>query len=62
MPENLSSHIHLPIDCIPLNIAVFSYENGDFTMDDFNNMEEETEKLKKEDILGKAVTEEFPGH
>ena len=44
-------------------IAVYKpYNNGeDFILTDFNPMAEKTEKVKKHEIIGKKVTEVFPG-
>lgn len=55
------STLELPIDSIPLNVAVYQYENDDFIFVDFNKMAEETDNITKEQLIGKRLTEVFPG-
>ncbi|MDD2267358.1 sensor domain-containing diguanylate cyclase [Sulfuricurvum sp.] len=51
----------IAIDSLPINIAIYKYENGDFIFVNFNRHAEKTENLKREDILGKSLQEVFPG-
>ena len=53
---------HLSIDFIPINIALYqASDDGDFIFLDLNTMAQETEDISKEVLLGKKVTEVFPG-
>ncbi len=61
MPEHIFSDLQLPIDVIPQNIAVYRYVDGDFIFIDFNEMAEKTEKISKQEVLAKKLTEVFPG-
>lgn len=56
-----SLHYQIPIDSIPLNIAVYQYCDDDFIFVDFNTMAEQTEGLQKKDLLGKKLCDVFPG-
>ena len=53
--------LEIPIDVIPVNVAVYRYEDGDFIFVDFNSMAEKTEKISKDKLIGKRLTEIFPG-
>lgn len=57
---NLSCE-HISIENSPINIAIFRYIDGDFIFVCFNEMAEKTEGLTKEEVLGRPVTEAFPG-
>ena len=52
--------LQIGIDDIPINVAVYRYVDGDFIFIDFNKTAEKTEHIKKEDVLGKCLTELFP--
>jgi diguanylate cyclase (GGDEF)-like protein/PAS domain S-box-containing protein len=58
----MSTHdfLQIGIDDIPINVAVYRYVDGDFVFVDFNKRAEKTEHIKKEDVLGKCLTELFP--
>lgn len=66
---NLSHLHHLKvqyqtlIDTMPLNVAVYqAIDDGeDFVFIDFNAAAEVTEKVSKQEVLGKRVTTVFPG-
>ncbi len=63
MPDNDVENINLyqiPIDIIPLNIAVYRLVEGKFIFIDFNKMAEKTEALKREELMGKCLTDIFP--
>lgn len=50
------------LELIPMNIAVYkSTDDGDFSILYFNKIAEETEKISRNTIIGKKVTEVFPG-
>lgn len=51
----------IPIDFLPLNVAVYRYDGINFIFIDFNKMAEQTENIKKENILGKNICDVFPG-
>ena len=58
----MNGNIHsLPIDLIPISIALYKVDDGDFIFIDLNIMAQETEKISKEELLGRKVTEVFPG-
>ncbi len=61
MANNTDSSIQLSINDIPVNIAVYRYVDDDFIFIDFNEMAEKTENIRKQEILGKRLTEIFPG-
>ena len=61
MYDSTLSILQLPIDDIPINIAVYRYIDGDFIFIDFNNMAEKTENISKEEVIGKYLTRVFPG-
>lgn len=49
----------IPIDLLPLNVAVYRYEDKAFIFVDFNKQAEVTEGIKKEEILGKKLCDVF---
>ncbi|MEA3372684.1 MAG: PAS domain S-box protein [Campylobacterota bacterium] len=51
----------IPIDAMSVNIAVYRAEGDDFIFVDFNKAAEKTEQIKKEKLIGKRLTEVFPG-
>ncbi len=51
----------IPIDSLPINIAIYRYENGDFIFVNFNLQAEKTDNVKREDLIGKSVEKVFPG-
>lgn len=51
----------IPIDLLPINIAIYEYKEGDFVFVQFNRQAEETDQIKREELLGKKVTDVFPG-
>ncbi|MEN8302494.1 MAG: PAS domain S-box protein [Campylobacterota bacterium] len=52
---------HIPIDFIPINVVVYKVEGDDFVFVDFNKTAEVTENIKKESVIGKQLTDIFPG-
>ena len=61
MSDKNITNIDIPIDDIPNNIAIYRYHDGDFLFIDFNKMAEKTENIRKEEVVGKYLTEVFPG-
>jgi len=61
MSETNITSVDIPIDYIPSNIVIYRYSDGDFIFIDFNKLAEKTEKINKEELLGKRLTEIFPG-
>ena len=61
MLSGRSSNFEIDIDTIPMNVAVYRYEEDDFIFVDFNSMAQKTEKITKDELIGKKVTEVFPG-
>ncbi|ADR35375.1 diguanylate cyclase with PAS/PAC sensor (plasmid) [Sulfuricurvum kujiense DSM 16994] len=51
----------IPIDSLPINIAIYRYENGNFIFVDFNRQAEKTDNIKREDLVGKNLEKVFPG-
>ena len=56
--ENYSLHI----DNLPLNIAIYRYnrDKDDFLFVDFNKSAEDTDKITKEELLGRYLLDVFP--
>lgn len=54
------SYLEISIDTIPINVAVYRYEDGDFIFVDFNSMAEKTDNVSKDKLIGKHLTEVFP--
>lgn len=50
----------IPIDALSVNVAVYRKDADDFIIVDFNRAAELTEQIKKEDVIGKQLTEVFP--
>ncbi|MDD2369265.1 MAG: diguanylate cyclase [Sulfuricurvum sp.] len=50
----------IAIDSLPINIAIYQYESGDFIFVNLNREAEKTENLKRENIIGKKLQEVFP--
>lgn len=61
MSQNTFSTMQIPIDDIPVNIAVYRYVDDDFIIIDFNNMAEKTENISREEVISKCLTKVFPG-
>jgi len=51
----------IPIDAIPLNVAVYRYIDNDFVFVDFNRQAEQTEQIDRSALLHKKLLEVFPG-
>ncbi len=51
----------IDIDCLPLNIAIYRYEDGGFVFVGFNKTAEKTEGVARLDLLGKKLIDVFPG-
>ncbi|MCU7836247.1 MAG: PAS domain S-box protein [gamma proteobacterium symbiont of Taylorina sp.] len=51
----------LDIDLLPVNIAIYKKDRDDFTFVAFNIAAEKTEGLNRIDILGRKLSEVFPG-
>jgi len=60
MSSDPLSSTMLPIDTIPINIAVYRYVDGQFIFVDINDAAQETDRIKKKDLLGKPLVEMFP--
>ena len=50
----------LDIDALPINVAIFTQEGDNFVFKDFNLMAEKTEKISRQELLNKKLTEIFP--
>ncbi|MBU0720237.1 PAS domain S-box protein [bacterium] len=61
MSNHSFSTFDVSIDFIPLNVAVYEYVGDGFCIVDFNTMAEQTENVKREDIIGKRLEKVFPG-
>lgn len=51
----------ISIDSLPINIALYRYDNGDFIFVDFNLQAQKTDNIRREDIIGKSLEKVFPG-
>jgi len=51
----------IPIDSLPINIAIYRYEDGKFLFVNFNLQAEKTDNIKAKDIIGKRLEDVFPG-
>lgn len=51
----------IPIDSLPINIAIYRYEDGNFIFVDFNHQAEKTDHIKREELIGKNLENVFPG-
>lgn len=49
------------IDLLPINVAVYRKKGHDFMFIAFNKMAEKTENISPLDLIGKTLTEVFPG-
>ncbi len=52
---------NIDFDLLPVNIAVYRRVDNDFEFVAFNKMAEKTENISSEDLIGKKLTEVFPG-
>lgn len=52
---------HIPIDLIPVNVAIYRYIDNDFIFIDINKTAQQTEKITKNEVIGKPLSEIFPG-
>lgn len=61
MNNNIKAYT-LNIDKLPINIAIYKYDikKDDFIFVDFNKSAEETEKIKKDALIGKYLMDVFP--
>lgn len=50
----------IPINSLPLNVAVYRYVDDDFVFVDFNKRAEITENINKDALLGKKLCDVFP--
>ncbi|EDZ63714.1 diguanylate cyclase with PAS/PAC sensor [Sulfurimonas gotlandica GD1] len=53
--------INISIDELPDNVVIYRYEDDDFIFVDLNKSAQKTENTSKEKIIGKKLTEIFPG-
>ena len=63
MSDNKSDDLKLyqvPIDALPINVAVYRKQEDDFIIIDFNKAAEISEDIKKELVIGKELTDIFP--
>lgn len=49
------------IDLLPVNVAIYKKDNDDFTFLAFNKSAERTEHIERSLLLGRKLTEVFPG-
>ncbi len=61
MPEHTYHSTNIPIDGIPVNIAICRYTDGDFMIVDVNDTALKVHSAKRDAFIGKFVTEIFPG-
>lgn len=51
---------NIPIDTLPINIAVYEIKNNEIFFFDFNKKAEQTDKISKDAIVGKKLIDIFP--
>ncbi len=61
MSEHTLESTQIPVDGIPINIAIFRYVEGTFVFVDFNDMAQKTDGVRREDLIGRPILEIFPG-
>lgn len=61
MPKNTLTSTLIPIDGVPINIAIYRYVDGEFIFVDINDTAQNTDSVKKEELVGKPLIEMFPG-
>lgn len=61
MSEETYENTLIPIDDVPLNVAVFRYIDGEFIIINFNSFAQKTDKVDRKEIVGKPVEKVFPG-
>ena len=61
--EEYKAKFQTLFDNVSSGVAIYEARNGgdDFVFADFNRAAEEIEHIKKEELIGKSVTEVFPG-
>ena len=52
--------ITIDIDELPDNVIILQYENGNYILSDMNQNAQKTEKVSKEEFIGKKLVEAFP--
>ncbi len=57
----MNETINLAIDDFPENVVIYRYENDDFSFVDINKHAQKSENISKEELIGKKLTEVFPG-
>ena len=61
MRKNGLNSIQISIDDIPNNVVIYRYENDDFIFVEINKKALETENFLPKDLIGKKLTEVYPG-
>lgn len=59
--QNVNRSITIAIDEIPDNVAVYKFKEDDFIFVDVNKNVTKTENISKDELIGKKLTEAFPG-
>ena len=58
----LGANYQLSIDALPVSVAIYKLtENGEFVFVDFNNKAESLCNISRDTLIGKNVTDAFPG-
>ena len=60
MQSNVPYAVQMSIDDLPDNVVIYRFVDDDFIFVDLNKNAEETEKMSKEQLVGKKLTEMFP--
>ncbi len=59
--QDTSRNVTIAIDEIPDNVAIYKFQEDDFVFVDFNKNAQRTENISKDELIGKKLTEAFPG-
>ncbi|UCN00773.1 diguanylate cyclase [Sulfurimonas sp. SWIR-19] len=59
--QNVNASVTIAIDELPDNVVIYKFQDGDFVFVDINKNVEKTENISKKELIGKKLTEAFPG-
>ncbi|QOP42893.1 diguanylate cyclase [Sulfurimonas sediminis] len=59
--QNVNATVTIAIDELPDNVVIYKFQDGDFVFVNINKNVEKTEHISKNELIGKKLTEAFPG-
>ncbi len=59
--QNVNRSVTIAIDELPDNVVIYKFQEDDFIFVDINKNVEKTENISRETLIGKKLTEAFPG-